>query len=201
MRDLCQRLDIKDLKDEILQSLQGFKELNQSQRELLAKSEYFTEKISLLPNVIGNEIRKVVKEESRPLQLEIVDNDRNFLKKINENFHIFQKIWIGFFIFGCLSILALWAIFSFGKTFYNESIRSKQELRDEILLGFKKENKVFVNKDELKAYENERAILKGFIRERIKGSEEFLIYRSGVINNVPNAVVFKDMESEEVRKK
>lgn len=135
------------------------------------------------------------------MKLGIVDSDRKFLQKISENFQIFQKIWIGFFIFGCLSIVALAVTYSFGKDFYNKSVRSKQELRDENILNFKKENKVLVDKDELKAYENERTILKGFIKERIKGSEEFLIYRSGMINNAPNAVVFKDMEGEEVRKK
>lgn len=141
--------------------------------------------------------------QSKNLQLEIADRDRAFLKKINQNLNIFQKIWIGFFIFGCLSVGALAVAFSFGKKFYNESVRSNQELRDEIILGFKKENKMLVDKDEFKAYENEWAILKGFVKEKIKGSKEFLIYRRGLINNVPNAVAFKDMErgsSEKIKK-
>lgn len=81
------------------------------------KYGYLTEKMYLLPNAIGVEIEKVIGEQSKNLQLEIKEEDKNFLQKLNDNFKIFHRIWLGFFIFGCLSVLSLLVVFRLGEIF------------------------------------------------------------------------------------
>lgn len=62
---------------------------------------------------------------------------------------------------------------------YSESIRSKSELREEILSEFEKDGKLLYPKDDIQKLENNTELVQKWINKNPKDAEKFLRFKDG----------------------
>ena len=66
-----------------------------------------------------------------------------------------------------------------GKIWYRESIRTKTEVREEILKEIKNENKAIYETEQVKQLEHNTALMKKWMKKNPKDAEKFLKFKEG----------------------
>lgn len=100
-----------------------------------------------------------------------------------EKFH--QKSdTVKYWFFGILAILLvaffiLSATVYLGKIWYSESIRTKTEVREEILKEIKDENKAIYETEQVKQLKHNTALMKKWMKKNPKDAEKFLKFKEG----------------------
>lgn len=98
-----------------------------------------------------------------------------------EKFNRKTKI-VKYLVFGSLSILlisffVLTATIYLGKNWYRESIRTKTEVREEILKEIKNENKAIYETEQIKQLEHNTTLMKKWMKKNPKDAEKFLKFK------------------------
>ena len=101
------------------------------------------------------------------------------LEKFNRKTEI-----VKYLVFGSLSILlisffVLTATIYLGKNWYRESIRTKTEVREEILKEIKNENKAIYETEQIKQLEHNTTLMKKWMKKNPKDAEKFLKFKEG----------------------
>ena len=65
------------------------------------------------------------------------------------------------------------------KNWYRESIRTKTEVREEILKEIKDENKAIYETEQVKQLEHNTALMKKWMKKNPKDAEKFLKFKEG----------------------
>ena len=100
-----------------------------------------------------------------------------------EKFH--QKSdTVKYWFFGILALLLvaffiLTATVYLGKTWYRESIRTKTEVREEILSEIKNENKAIYETEQVKQLEHNTTLMNKWMQKNPKDAEKFLKFKEG----------------------
>lgn len=136
-------------------------------------------------------------ENFRNVELGITEKDRNSLGKIED---IFKKYWmLPVIICICSLLMAVLTSFMVIK-FYRESVKSKGEIRSEILSSWHNQGKILVDGNEWNALKNERVIVRSFVRDNKAGGKALVNYRKGMVSANSGKPIYKDIDSDEVVK-
>ena len=103
---------------------------------------------------------------------------KDSLKIINSFNRKSNFVWI---VFGVvlLSLLTILLSGNLALKWYAESIRSKSELRQEILSEFEKDGKQLYPKNDVQQLENNTKLLRKWIEKNPKDAEKFLRFKDG----------------------
>ncbi len=144
-------------------------------------SSELEQSVSALINIIGetsityqkeNEIfKKTVSQIPKTITAELSRQSIEALRKSNLVWVIFGTIFLAFLI------ILLSGNFAF--KWYSESIRSKSELRQEILSEFEKDGKQLYPKDDIQQLKNNTKLIQKWIDKNPKDAEKFLRFKDG----------------------
>ncbi|ROI14169.1 hypothetical protein [Epilithonimonas hominis] len=123
--------------------------------------------------------KKILKETiSQIPQMITAELSKDSLKIINSFNRKSNFVWI---VFGVvlLSLLTILLSGNLALKWYAESIRSKSELRQEILSEFEKDGKQLYPKNDVQQLENNTKLLRKWIEKNPKDAEKFLRFKDG----------------------
>ena len=136
-------------------------------------------------------------EKFQKLELGLTENDRGLLDKIE---NIFRKFWKVPVIISVVSLLVASLATFMALKFYGESVRSKGEVRSDILAGWDRQGKRLVDGDEWNALKNERVIVQSFVRDNKSGGKALVNYRKGMVAANDGKPIYSDIDSDKVVK-
>ena len=84
--------------------------------------------------------------------------------------------------------------------FYSESVKSKGELREEMINNWNSQNKRLVDDDEWNALINERIIIQNFVKDNDNAGKALINYRKGMVKNNQGKAIYKNIDSDKVVK-
>lgn len=145
-----------------------------------------------LQEVFDVELNKI-----RSVELGLNEKDRVLVDKVDS---IFQKYWLVPVGISMVSVLIVFLTFFMALRFYRESVRSKGEIRSEILAGWNSQGKMLVGQDEWNALKNERVIVRSFVRDNKSGGKALVNYRKGMVSANQGKPIYKDIDSDKVVK-
>jgi len=144
-------------------------------------SSELEQSVSTLTNIISetsrayqkeNEIfKKTVSQIPKIITAELSQQSIEALRKSNLVWVIFGTIFLTFLI------ILLSGNFAF--KWYSESIRSKSELRQEILSEFEKDGNQLYQKDDIQQLKNNTELVQKWIDKNPKDAEKFLRFKDG----------------------
>lgn len=143
------------------------------------------------------EVFDVGLEKIRKVELGLGEKDRGLLDRIDGVFH---KYWLLPVAISAVSLLFAFLTVLMALRFYRESVKSKEEIRSEILAGWNSQGKVLVDGDEWNALKNERVIVRSFVRDNKSGGKAFSNYRKGMVAANEGKPIYKDIHSDKVVK-
>ena len=101
------------------------------------------------------------------------------LEKFNRKAGIVKySVW-GSLAIATFSFLILLATIYLGKSWYRESIRTKTEVRAEILAEIKNENKAIYETEQVKQLEHNTTLMNKWMKKNPKDAEKFLKFKEG----------------------
>lgn len=101
------------------------------------------------------------------------------LEKFNRKTEIVKYLVFGSLAILLISFFVLTATIYLGKNWYRESIRTKTEVREEILEEIKDENKAIYETEQVKQLEHNTALMKKWMKKNPKDAEKFLKFKEG----------------------
>lgn len=101
------------------------------------------------------------------------------LEKFNRKTEIVKYLVFGSLAILLISFFVLTATIYLGKNWYRESIRTKTEVREEILKEIKNENKAIYETEQVKQLEHNTALMKKWMKKNPKDAEKFLKFKEG----------------------
>lgn len=101
------------------------------------------------------------------------------LEKFNRKTEIVKYLVFGSLAILLISFFVLTATIYLGKNWYRESIRTKTEVREEILKEIKDENKAIYETEQVKQLEHNTALMKKWMKKNPKDAEKFLKFKEG----------------------
>ncbi|TLX27430.1 hypothetical protein FE904_00095 [Chryseobacterium indologenes] len=116
-------------------------------------------------------LKKTVSQIPKTITAELSQQSIEALRKSNLVWVIFGTIFLAF--------LMIILIGNFALKWYSESIRSKSELRQEILFEFEKDGKLLYPKDDIQKLEHNTKVLQKWINKNPKDAEKFLRFKDG----------------------
>lgn len=136
-------------------------------------------------------------EKIRNVELGLGEKDRGMLDKVDG---VFQKYWLVPVAISAVSLLFAFLTVFMALKFYRESVKSKGEVRSEILSAWNSQGKRLVSQDEWDALNNERVITRSFVRDNKAGGKAFVNYRKGMVAANKGKAIYKDIDSDNVVK-
>ena len=101
------------------------------------------------------------------------------LEKFNRKAGIVKySVW-GSLAIATFSFLILLATIYLGRSWYRESIRTKTEVRAEILEEIREENKAIYETEQIKQLEHNATLMKKWMKKNPKDAEKFLKFKEG----------------------
>lgn len=101
------------------------------------------------------------------------------LEKFNGKTEIVKYLVFGSLAILLISFFVLTATIYLGKNWYRESIRTKTEVREEILKEIKNENKAIYETEQIKQLEHNTTLMKKWMKKNPKDAEKFLKFKEG----------------------
>ena len=101
------------------------------------------------------------------------------LEKFNRKTEIVKYLVFGSLAILLISFFVLIATIYLGKNWYRESIRTKTEVREEILKEIKNENKAIYETEQIKQLEHNTTLMKKWMKKNPKDAEKFLKFKEG----------------------
>jgi hypothetical protein len=101
------------------------------------------------------------------------------LEKFNRKTKIVKYLVFGSLAILLISFFVLTATIYLGKNWYRESIRTKTEVREEILKETKNENKAIYETEQIKQLEYNTTLMKKWMKKNPKDAEKFLKFKEG----------------------
>lgn len=101
------------------------------------------------------------------------------LEKFNRKTEIVKYLVFGSLAILLISFFVLTATIYLGKNWYRESIRTKTEVREEILKEIKNENKAIYETEQIKQLEHNTTLMKNWMKKNPKDAEKFLKFKEG----------------------
>lgn len=101
------------------------------------------------------------------------------LEKFNRKTEIVKYLVFGSLAILLISFFVLTATIYLGKNWYRESIRTKTEVREEILKETKNENKAIYETEQIKQLEYNTTLMKKWMKKNPKDAEKFLKFKEG----------------------
>ena len=101
------------------------------------------------------------------------------LEKFNRKTEIVKYLVFGSLAILLISFFVLTATIYLGKNWYRESIRTKTEVREEILKEIKNENKAIYETEQVKQLEHNTTLMKKWMKKNPKDAEKFLKFKEG----------------------
>lgn len=101
------------------------------------------------------------------------------LEKFNRKTKIVKYLVFGSLAILLISFFVLTATIYLGKNWYRESIRTKTEVREEILKEIKNENKAIYETEQIKQLEHNTTLMKKWMKKNPKDAEKFLKFKEG----------------------
>ena len=101
------------------------------------------------------------------------------LEKFNRKTEIVKYLVFGSLAILLISFFVLTATIYLGKNWYRESIRTKTEVREEILKEIKNENKAIYETEQIKQLEHNATLMKKWMKKNPKDAEKFLKFKEG----------------------
>lgn len=136
-------------------------------------------------------------EKLKSVEFKISGQDRNLINKIES---IFKKYWIVPVIIAVISLLLAGLTTYAALKFYQESVKSKGELRETLINNWRSQNKRLVDDDEWNALINERIIIQNFVKDNDNEGKALINYRKGMVKNNKGKAIYKDIDSDRVVK-
>jgi hypothetical protein len=102
------------------------------------------------------------------------------LEKFNRKTEIVKYLVFGSLAILLISFFVLTATIYLGKNWYRESIRTKTEVREEILKEIKNENKAIYETEQIKQLEHNTTLMKKWMKKNPKDAEKFLKFKEGM---------------------
>ena len=99
------------------------------------------------------------------------------LEKFNRKTKIVKYLVFGSLAILLISFFVLTATIYLGKNWYRESIRTKTEVREEILKEIKNENKAIYETEQIKQLEHNTTLMKKWMKKNPKDAEKFLKFK------------------------
>lgn len=122
---------------------------------------------------------KEFKESVLDIRVGISDED---LKKM-EAYKDYFKHYKPFLYTSLFAMISGWGLSLFGgysgMKYYQESVRTKQEIRDEVLQEIGNEGNIIVSKEQWESYKYQNKVLKAWQKANPKDSEKLSIYYKG----------------------
>lgn len=101
------------------------------------------------------------------------------LEKFNRKTEIVKYLVFGSLAILLISFFVLTATIYLGKNWYRESIRTKTEVREEILKEIKNENKAIYETEQVKQLEHNTTLMNKWMKKNPKDAEKFLKFKEG----------------------
>ena len=101
------------------------------------------------------------------------------LEKFNRKTEIVKYLVFGSLAILLISFFVLTATIYLGKNWYRESIRTKTEVREEILSEIKNENKAIYETEQVKQLEHNTTLMNKWMQKNPKDAEKFLKFKEG----------------------
>ena len=101
------------------------------------------------------------------------------LEKFNRKTEIVKYLVFGSLAILLISFFVLTATIYLGKNWYRESIRTKTEVREEILKEIKNENKAIYETEQIKQLEHNTTLMNKWMKKNPKDAEKFLKFKEG----------------------
>ena len=101
------------------------------------------------------------------------------LEKFNRKTEIVKYLVFGSLAILLISFFVLTATVYLGKNWYRESIRTKTEVREEILKEIKNENKAIYETEQVKQLEHNTTLMNKWMKKNPKDAEKFLKFKEG----------------------
>lgn len=136
-------------------------------------------------------------EKFKNIELGFTEKDRTSLDKVENTVRSFWKMPV---IISVVSLLIAALTTFMALRFYRESVKSKEEVRSDILTGWNSQGKRLVDGDEWNALKNERVIVQNFVRDNKSGGKAFVNYRKGMVSANGGKPIYKDVDSDKVVK-
>lgn len=136
-------------------------------------------------------------EKFKNIELGFTEKDRTSLDKVENTVRSFWKMPV---IISVVSLLIAALTTFMALRFYKESVKSKEEVRSDILTGWNSQGKRLVDGDEWNALKNERVIVQNFVRDNKSGGKAFVNYRKGMVSANGGKPIYKDIDSDKVVK-
>lgn len=122
---------------------------------------------------------KELKESVLDIRVGISPEDMKKLEAYKDYFkHYKPVLYISLFVMLSGWVLALFGGYS-GIKYYKESVRTKQEIRAQVLQEINQEGNVIVSKEQWENYEYQNKVLKAWQKSNPKDSEKLSIYYKG----------------------
>ena len=148
-------------------------------------SSELEQSVSTLTNII-DETSGIYKKENEALKETVSQIPKKIIAELSEQsleaLNIIKRktnlVWV---IFGTIFLAFLIILLSgnFALKWYSESIRSKSELRQEILSEFEKDGKQLYLKDDIQQLKNNTELVQKWINKNPKDAEKFLRFKDG----------------------
>lgn len=148
-------------------------------------SSELEQSVSTLTNLI-DETSGIYKKENEALKETVSQIPKKIIAELSEQsleaLNIIKRktnlVWV---IFGTIFLAFLIILLSgnFALKWYSESIRSKSELRQEILSEFEKDGKQLYLKDDIQQLKNNTELVQKWINKNPKDAEKFLRFKDG----------------------
>ena len=160
-------------------------ETKASVEDYMNVSSELEQSVSTLTNII-DETSGIYKKENEALKETVSQIPKKIIAELSEQsleaLNIIKRktnlVWV---IFGTIFLAFLIILLSgnFALKWYSESIRSKSELRQEILSEFEKDGKQLYLKDDIQQLKNNTELVQKWINKNPKDAEKFLRFKDG----------------------
>ncbi len=131
------------------------------------------------------------------VELKLTEKDKSLLSKVES---IFRNYWKLPIIIAGISLLTAGLTGFLAVRFFSESVKSKGELREEMINNWNSQNKRLVDDDEWNALINERIIIQNFVKDNDNAGKALINYRKGMVKSNQGKAIYKSIDSDKVVK-
>lgn len=193
--------EIGNLVGEIKQLPSDIKTAQQSSLSLISKAgNHVANEIKSAGNETVQRIENASKNV-KGIKLDLNENDKKSIQSIKDNFSLFKTLK---YVFGGILFLSALTLLGSGylaKNWYDTSVQTKQEVREEVLKQISDEGSIIVSESEYIALRHERELIKGWVNGNPEDSKSYKTHRKAITNLEQNAerTFFKSPTNDELK--
>lgn len=116
------------------------------------------------------------------IEADLTPDNKNSIITLQKNLKWFNRSLYGVLGVGLLSLLMLFGSIYFATRFYGESVKTKSEIRAEILAEMEQQGKGIYNKKEVAELETDITIVKEWMKKNPKSAQGLMQYRDGKLS-------------------